>query len=358
MKFIPTTRAELARTAILLGLLAIALVYPFATRGPCEFPHAAMDRDYDFQVHFESFTYDGNSGNYFDYLLLFGLLLSPWDWSYDFTIDFYGIDYEGNSGNVIDRVILATGAWELPVLSFLRDATEGLASGQGVFLDVGASTGQHSLFMSRFCSSVYSVEPYPPVLARFRRSIAINQIENIVLCPVGLGDENAQIPFYAPPDWNQGQGSFVQGFSSDNSFQDQLEIVVGDELLHSLGNPTIHAVKIDVEGYEKAVLVGLRETLRNHRPVVVVEVTPEVEQGFKNTEQLLAVLPPEYAVLEFFFDAREWCKGKYVLVERTGDFTTVTTLVLYPSEKQNRLPFTIVSEVTTRVGEDVCNDPA
>lgn len=356
MKVFPTTRAELVRTAILLGLVVIALVYPFATRGPCEFPHAFVDRDYDFQVHFESFTFDGNSGNYFDFLLLIGFMISGW--SSDFTIDFYGIDYEGNSGNLIDRMILATGAWELPVLSLLRDVTESLAPGQGVFLDVGANTGQHSLFMSRFCSSVYSVEPYPPVLVRFRRLIEINEIKNIVLCPVGFGDENARIPFYAPPDWNEGQGSFVQGFSNENKYQDELEIVVGDELLHSLGDPTFHTVKIDVEGYEKAVLMGLRKTLRKHRPVLVVEINPDLEQSFKNTEQLLAVLPPEYAVLEFFFDAEEWCKGKYVLSERTGNLTSKTTIVLYPSEKQNRLPFTIVSEVATHVGEEGCNDPA
>jgi hypothetical protein len=148
----------------------------------------------------------------------------------------------------------------------------------------------------------------------------------------------------------------LQEFSGENSYQDQLKIVVGDELLRDLGDPMVRTIKIDVEGFERAVLLGLGKTFQKNRPLIVVEITPKLEDSFQNIDQLLAVLPPKYKVLELFFDAQEWCKGKYVVRRRTGNLTSVTTLVLYPSEKEKRLPFNILSEGTTQAEGDGCSD--
>lgn len=48
----------------------------------------------------------------------------------------------------------------------------------------------------------------------------------------------------------------------------------GDEVLDELGISQISAIKIDVEGTELDVLLGLQKTLLSHRLPVIFEVLP------------------------------------------------------------------------------------
>ena len=100
---------------------------------------------------------------------------------FEFTVDFFGMKYTGHSKNYIDRHILFYGAFEKYILYFLRDVIENLNPEGGVFVDVGANTGQHSLFMSKHAKTVHAVEPYDGVLRLFRGMIDRNEIENALI---------------------------------------------------------------------------------------------------------------------------------------------------------------------------------
>ena len=127
----------------------------------------------------------------------------------DFRTDFFGLVYEGNSRNLLDKQILCFGAQEKPILFFMRDVAGRLERNDVVFMDIGANVGQHSLFMSRLVKEVHAFEPYPPVLAKFKNLVSINKIGNIHIHPVGLGNENGQLPFSEPTDSDTGTGSFT-----------------------------------------------------------------------------------------------------------------------------------------------------
>src|SRR3990167_2666358 len=133
----------------------------------------------------------------------------------EFLVDSYGYKYHGRSDNYIDAHILYCGAYEKPLLYFLRDVMR-TKGADGIFVDVGANTGQHSLFISQYSKEVHAFEPYPPVLARFRDMVASNGIQNIRLHPVGLGNQKAKLPFYEPPPDNLGTGSFDPQFKINN----------------------------------------------------------------------------------------------------------------------------------------------
>ena len=124
--------------------------------------------------------------------------------SIDFVASIDGIRYEGNTGNGVDNDIFYYGAYEKHILYFLRDVMRTVYGNRGTFVDVGANTGQHSLFISRFASEVHAFEPWEPVLERFRRMVEFNHIKNIVIHPVALGDENSRKPFYKPSEDNLG----------------------------------------------------------------------------------------------------------------------------------------------------------
>lgn len=261
---------------------------------------------------------------------------------FDFAIDLNGVRYEGNTGNFIDRHIFYFGAYEKPVLFFLRDVMKSAYSNQGVFLDVGANTGQHSLFMSRHAREIHAFEPYEPVLRRFRRSIDLNRIKNIVIHPIGIGNENSKKPFFRPPDTNLGTGSFMEGFKSDNTFDGELEIQIGDEALDRAKVTSVALIKMDIEGYEKPALQGLRRTLQLNRPIVVFElsVIPDSPASIKSKSELYALFPTNYNFL-MFTDKSDQFTGSYVL-EDIGELIRFDKpaqydVIAYPAERRNQI---------------------
>ena len=261
---------------------------------------------------------------------------------FQFTTDFFGMRYEGNTNNLVDFDILFFGAYEKPILYFLRDVMKASSPNGGVFLDVGANTGQYSLFMSRYANEVHAFEPYEPVLQRFRRMVEINHLQNIKIYPLGLGNKNEKLPFFKPPELNQGAGSFIEGFYPGNTNYKELEIVVGDEVLEKAGLRRVDLIKIDVEGYEKPVLQGLVRTLTTSRSIVDFELTvnPAAPLNFRRREEIFSVFPKDYKFLVFsdgdpytgFYELRD--------MDPAIDFDSAAqyNVVAYPAEKEHQVP--------------------
>jgi FkbM family methyltransferase len=221
-----------------------------------------------------------------------------------FSQDFFGLQYQGNLNNNIDFQIHFYGAFEKPLLFFLRDALAALGKPQSVFVDVGANIGQHSLFMSRFAAQVHSFEPFAKVRDRLLLQIAHNRLENIRVHALGLSNENARMPFFAPTGSNEGIGSFdASTTSKGNVAIGELELVKGDDYLEREGIDRIDILKMDVEGFEKLALQGLRETLLTTRPLLVCEVTYGKPLSFASLEEFESHLPPDYRL--FTFDKRK-----------------------------------------------------
>ena len=224
-----------------------------------------------------------------------------------FKSDFFGLQYHGNLNNSIEFNIYYHDAFEKPLLFFLRDTLQALNSSSAnplVFCDIGANIGQHSLFMSRFADQIYAFEPFAPVRDRLQYHIHLNQIRNIQVHAVGLSNTDELLPFFAPTGRNQGIGSFDSTtVSKGNVESGKLQLVNGDAYLamQRMLAPTL--MKIDVEGFEKNVLLGLRETLVATRPVLVTEITYGKALSFKSAEDLMQVLPPNYQL--FAFDTRK-----------------------------------------------------
>ncbi len=216
---------------------------------------------------------------------------------FDFATDFFGMVYKGNSRDLVDANILFYGAFEKEVLFFLRDTMLSACSDRPVFIDIGANSGQHSMFMSKYAREVHAFDPYPPILKRLHSNIEENQLSNVIIHEVGLGEEYAELPFFEPPDSNHGTGSFVGGFSAENRESDlRLKVVDGDTYFEEESIPPACLVKMDIEGYEKAALRGMRRVLERDRPILVVELTQGhgTEGFFTGTADLKEAFPDGY----------------------------------------------------------------
>lgn len=219
----------------------------------------------------------------------------------DFSVDLNGMRYEGNVGNHVDNHIFFYGGFEKPILFFLRDILTSAHSNHGIFLDIGANTGQHSLFMSPHAKQIHAFEPWEPVLKKLRRNIEINRLSHVVVHPFGLGNENSKQTFYRPPDSNLGMGSFVKEFAAENRPEDTLEIRVGDEVLEKAGVTAVSLIKMDIEGFEKLALKGLARTLGKYRPIVEFELStnPASPVSIKSQAELISLFPRDYEFLTF-----------------------------------------------------------
>ena len=196
----------------------------------------------------------------------------------EFIADIMDIRYVGNTGNGIDNEIFYYGAYEKHILYFFRDVMRGVYGNHGTFVDVGANTGQHALDVSRFASEVHSFEPWEPVLERFRRMVEANHIKNIVIHPVGLGNEDAKVPTNRPktiwmPVPSLAASIRTPPMGANWKSKSGIKPWSKPEL------KMLCSLNMDIEGYEELALLGLRHTLREDRPIVEFDLSIDPKGG-------------------------------------------------------------------------------
>ena len=229
-----------------------------------------------------------------------------------FVTDFFGLRYEGNLQDGIEFALFYYGAFEKPLLFFMRNAMSAIGtrkpqapdspiSTQGTcFCDIGSNIGQHALFMSNHADLIHAFEPFDKVRSRLNHHIELNNLKNIQVHGVGLGETAGEFDFYAPTGSNRGIGSFVAATRDKGNVPiGKLQVVRGDEYFQASGIPDVQIIKIDVEGLEKGVLRGLSQTLRKCRPLVVCEVTYGAPESFASLQELQTTLPDDYEIYQF-----------------------------------------------------------
>jgi len=212
----------------------------------------------------------------------------------EFETEFFGWKYQGNLNTFIDWSVYFYGAYEKGIIYLMRDIVNGKQN--PIFIDVGANVGHHSLFMCKFCREVHSFEPYDRVRDILMSKLLYNKCSNIIVHNVGLGAKNEFLDFYAPVGRNIGTGSFMAEHAKDNNIKlGKLEIVEGDLYISKLNLNKIDLIKIDVEGFEKNVLLGLKNVLGKYRPFVVMEYS-RVTRNSLTINQLREILPGGYSI--------------------------------------------------------------
>lgn len=139
-------------------------------------------------------------------------------------------------------------------------------------LDVAANIGNHALYLRDLFDEVHCFEPSPRVADRLDENIGLNGATNVRVHRLGLGSSDAMAPFSS--DENLALGKFLHG---EQEGADLLPVTTGDKWVAEAGLERVDYIKIDVEGFEDEVLLGLRETIRRFRPLVSFEYSGQVE---------------------------------------------------------------------------------
>jgi FkbM family methyltransferase len=188
--------------------------------------------------------------------------------------------------------------------------------------------------MSRHADAVVAFEPFEPVRRRLLERIASNGVQNVTVWPLALS-ANETVSFYFPPQSsNQGTGSLIEDMSSDNgSAPIEVKTDAGDKYFAEPTDPKISILKIDVEGSERDVLEGLRESLMRCRPAIVMELSEYTRARIGGIAELRSLLYPDAIVLNI-----EALAGRFIYRLRNCDFQAPSDILILPPELFFALP--------------------
>ncbi len=134
-----------------------------------------------------------------------------------------------------------------------------------ISLDVGANLGLFTYFLARYSTHVYAFEPNPLPI-RILRHVAD---DNVTVVEMALTDRTGEVELVVPKGrkgWSSNGARIARPHSGKS-----IVLKVPCSRIDDLGHSDIGFIKIDVEGHEKSVLEGARETLARDRPNLFVE---------------------------------------------------------------------------------------
>lgn len=165
--------------------------------------------------------------------------------------------------------VMLDGFWEIWLTQFLARI---LKPGMHV-IDVGANYGYHTMLLADVVSDtgrVLAVEPNPVAAGLLRESVLLNgfaghvQVIEAALGAVAEGSAELFVPAGEPK--NAYVGGTLDGRSG---MRHSVTLTSIDRLLLDLGH--VDLIKIDAEGGEEDIVVGMQNLLRTRPPALVLE---------------------------------------------------------------------------------------
>jgi len=131
-----------------------------------------------------------------------------------------------------------------------------------VAYDIGANIGVHSIFMAIKVGEkgkIVAFEPENNVYSALTQNINLNNLKNVESVKAALGDRMDNGALYRRSRIGIGANSLLK--SSNSEFLQRVNIFPGDYIVKERNLPIPKAIKIDVEGFEYPVILGLKDTL-------------------------------------------------------------------------------------------------
>ncbi len=163
-------------------------------------------------------------------------------------------------------------------------------------VDAGANVGYVTRLLSRCVGPggcVHSFEPVPDTFEILASNVHCLRLKNVRPYPFGLSDRNGPaamaIPQYADGGENLYESRLAEKGAAPDERAVRVELRRLDDLLAS--NPgRIAFLKIDVEGHELQVVEGASETIRRHRPALLIEISGDPAEAGSPAHKLFALL--------------------------------------------------------------------
>jgi FkbM family methyltransferase len=150
-----------------------------------------------------------------------------------------------------ERGALLNPDYNLEELEFLRAHTPQ----SGVFVDVGANVGTYALALARHVGAsgkVIAIEPHPVIHARLAFNCAASILSQVRLVAAAAGDSDGELMIQSDGS-NLGASHIVRGQNAAHAIP--VPSLRLHRILDDAGLKHVHALKIDIEGFEDRVMI-------------------------------------------------------------------------------------------------------
>jgi FkbM family methyltransferase len=233
------------------------------------------------------------------------------------------------------------GAYEPEIIKALKRIVEP----GNVVIDIGANIGAITLPLAQYVGNsgrVIAFEPTSWAYDKLQKNLSLNPhlLEQVKSERIMLLEEEKTPPAFVYSSWNltaeenqlthpQHKGRLMstncaQGMSLDGYLKKNSE-------------QKIDLIKLDVDGYELAVLKGARKLILRDRPKIILEIAPHVQEEKKQLEELLIELEAAKYRLEHLVSRRPIPLLKDGIEKICPHGGSINVLAL-PNESASRYP--------------------
>lgn len=156
-----------------------------------------------------------------------------------------------------------------------RERLYGLIQNGWTVLDIGANIGETLMNFGRVNQGGknFGFEPVPYLFSRLQKNLSLNNFDSIEVNNIALSNKAETLSFSMPKDQNSGGIRMRKNkHKSDYGADKEVKAIQLDSFLQEKSISKVNFIKMDVEGFEMNVLKGAKDCLKNHHPVLFIEV--------------------------------------------------------------------------------------
>lgn len=196
-----------------------------------------------------------------------------------------GINYKLDISHVVDHYLyfgIKDKSYETIIETIKNSKT---------ILDIGANIGTTALYYASINAEakILAFEPHPITFKRASENIQLNKFKNIQLINLGLGEHKEIVKLYEVNEHNPGMNRIIA--ENKNLPYKEIEIDSLDNILSERQISKIDFIKIDVEGFEYAVLAGGKKSIMQSKPIMFIELDDNnMRENNKSARELIELL--------------------------------------------------------------------
>lgn len=152
-----------------------------------------------------------------------------------------------------------------------------------VYFDVGANLGFTALPIAKYLNKgfVYAFEP-SPIYKYLEEHTKINSINNLKAFNVAIGEKKGLSNFWVR-DCAAHSNRVTDAHILSNSLDYiSVELTTLDEIVKTENIDKVDFVKVDVEGYERGVVMGASNLIKRFNPIFYIEFNSWTQIAFNN----------------------------------------------------------------------------
>ncbi len=173
----------------------------------------------------------------------------------------------GDPADPYFRAVRADG----PALGALAAISRTAVPAEATVLDVGANIGVAALLLAVPAGrTVYAFEPHPGTFGYLAANIAANDAANIIAVQAAVGAAAGDLPLHEDASTSSANHLVVDA-TLGRTGGARVPVVTVDGFVAERGAAPVAFLKVDVEGFEPAVLAGAAHTIARDRPSLWIE---------------------------------------------------------------------------------------